>query len=1044
MPAEGFRDVISDAYLADEDSILEDLIARARMSPAEEKAVDILARRLVADIRANRHRRSGIDAFTQEYSLSSEEGVMLMCLSEALLRVPDAETADRLIRDKIAGGEWGTHRGRSDSLFVNASTWGLMLTGSLVGADPKSWDFDDIWRRMVARLGEPVIRRAIIASVRMLGGQFVLGRTIEEALKEARPLAQKGYRFSFDMLGEAAFTRADADRYYAHYRNALRAIAREWPADGAPVHARPSISVKLTAIHPRYEYNQRARVMHELLPPLIALCAEAREAQLGITIDAEEAERLDIHLDMFEALGASAPLANWNGLGLAVQAYQKRALPVLAWVADLARHQDRRIPVRLVKGAYWDTEIKRGHELGLSDFPVFTRKSGTDTSYLACVRALVADPKAFYPQFATHNAHTLAAVEAFAGQHRDFEYQRLHGMGEALYELYEEAQRPHGMGMPVRIYAPVGTHEDLLAYLVRRLLENGANTSFVNRLADDEAPIDEMIADPVKRVAAARPHRNPRIDKPENIFPGRKNSEGVMISDPTKSGPLLAAIKDALAKPQTAHPIIGGEERAHASAPVLDPADRRRVVGEASDCTDEDLKDALTLAAGAQHDWDAMRGAARAAILEKAADLYEKNRALLIGLVVREAGRTVANAQNELREAVDYLRYYARQARQDFEAPLRLPGPAGESNELTLHGRGVFACISPWNFPLAIFTGQIAGALASGNAALVKPSEQTRLVAAACVRLLHRAGVPGDVLHLTPGRGSRIGKIILGDSRLAGVVFTGSTETGHVINRALAARDGMMPALIAETGGLNAMIVDSTALPEQVAKDVVASAFDSSGQRCSSLRILYVQEDVAPRMEEIITGCMDELKIGDPMDLSTDIGPVIDEESRKGLMEHAEKMTREAKLLRALPVPKGLENGVYFGPRAFRLNDAAQLTREVFGPILHIVHYQADRLDKVCDSINATGFGLTLGVHSRIDETAAFVRARVRVGNTYVNRNQIGAVVEAQPFGGEGLSGTGPKAGGPHYLHRFAVERAYTVNTAAAGGNAALLTVGEG
>jgi len=1038
------RAAISEAYLADEDTIQEQLIAQARMSPAEAIATATLARALITKVRAQRPHATGVDAFTQEYALSSDEGVMLMCLAEALLRVPDAETQDRLIRDKLAGRNWEAHIGHSHSPFVNASTWALMLTGHIVEAqEAAQWDFDAIWRRVVARLGEPVIRQAIVRAVRLLGRHFVLGRTIGEALSEAKPLAERGFRFSFDMLGEAAVTRADAERYCERYREAIRTIARSTPPKGN-LFERPGISIKLTALHPRFEYQQRKSVLRELLPPLLSLCGEAREANLSVTIDAEEAERLDLMLDVFEAIGENDSLKGWDGLGLAVQAYQKRALPLIDWLKDLARRQERIIPVRLVKGAYWDSEIKRGQELGLPDYPVFTRKSGTDVSYLACARALLAAPHLIFPQFATHNAHTLAAVEAFAGKNRKFEFQRLHGMGEALYELYDDVIRPTRVGAATRIYAPVGSHEDLLSYLVRRLLENGANTSFVNRLANDRAPVEEMIADPVKRLETLQPKRNPRIAKPEGIFPGRRNSSGLLLSDPVAGKSLLFDMRSALATgAQIAHPIVNGVERVRPTRPVLDPSDRERAVGETSEAADEDVRAALAVAVDAQPAWDRRGGEYRADILEQAADKLEQDRPHLMALLVREAGRTVADALSEAREAVDLLRYYAKEARKHFRAPDVLPGPVGERNELALHGRGVFACIAPWNFPLSIFIGQVAGALAAGNSVLAKPAEQTSLVAAAAIRLLLEAGVPGEVLHVIPGDGARIGKTLLADNRLAGVVFTGSTETAALINRALAARDGALPTLIAETGGMNAMIVDSTALPEQVARDVLASAFNSAGQRCSSLRVLFLQEDVADRMLDQILGAMDELKLGDPFELSTDIGPIIDEDARSNLVTHAERMAKEAELLRVLSVEKDLESGVFFPPHVFAIESMSVLRREVFGPILHVVRFAADRLDGVCDAVNASGYGLTLGLHSRIDATAEFVRERVRVGNFYVNRNQIGAVVEAQPFGGEGLSGTGPKAGGPHYLPRFALERSFTVNSAAAGGNAALLSLDE-
>ncbi len=767
--------------------------------------------------------------------------------------------------------------------------------------------------------------------------------------------------------------------------------------------------------------------MLELLPRLASLCAAAREENLSIAIDAEESDRLDLTLDLFEALGEEEMLKDWEGLGLAVQAYQKRALPVIDWLGELSRRQNRLIPVRLVKGAYWDSEIKRAQEQGLADYPVFTRKIGTDTSYLACARALLALPERIFPQFATHNAQTLSAIEAFAGKNRKFEFQRLHGMGEALYELYGAIVRPSRVGAATRIYAPVGSHEDLLAYLVRRLLENGANTSFINRLANDKAPIEEIIADPVK---------------PEEMFPDRRNSSGVLLSDPGAAGRLISAMRRALeGRPHSAHPLIGGVERAGQSKSVLDPSDRRRQVGEASEASDSDVRDALKSAASAQPEWDRAGGAHRAEILERAADAFEQNRPLLMGLIVREGGRTVADAQSEAREAIDFLRYYAKEARIHFSAPRPLPGPVGEKNELSFAGRGVFACIAPWNFPLSIFTGQVAAALAAGNGVLAKPAEQTPLIAAAAVRLLHSAGIPVEILNLVPGDGARIGKVLLADSRLAGVAFTGSTETAAIINRTLAAREGPIPTLIAETGGINAMIVDSTALREQVARDTIASAFGSAGQRCSALRVLFLQEDVADRMLDQILGAMDELTLGDPLELATDIGPIIDEDARSALESHADRMKREARLLRALPPDPALKDGTFFPPHVFAIESMGALKREVFGPILHVVRFAADKMDAVCSAINSSGYGLTLGVHSRIESTVQFVRERVRVGNLYVNRNQIGAVVEAQPFGGESLSGTGPKAGGPNYLPRFAVERSVTINTAAAGGNASLLTL---
>jgi RHH-type proline utilization regulon transcriptional repressor/proline dehydrogenase/delta 1-pyrroline-5-carboxylate dehydrogenase len=1038
------RQAISAAYLASEELSLEQLIHKAELSPAEEAATSVLAAELITQLRSARHRRTGVDAFTQEYALSSEEGVVLMCLAESLLRVPDADTQDRLIRDKIAGRAWDRHLGRSDSSFVNASTWALMLTGRVVEASESTrWNFDAILGSVVARLGEPVIRQAVIAAVRLLGRHFVLGRTIEEAIAEARPLTERGYRFSFDMLGEAAVTRADAAADLERYRAAIRAIAGTWLSRGS-IFARPGISIKLTALHPRFEYTRRRRVMLELIPELAALCSEARDAHLQVTLDAEESDRLDLTLDIFEALGEERALRGWDGLGLAVQAYQKRALPVITWLANVAERQRRRIPVRLVKGAYWDTEIKRAQELGLSDYPVFTRKIATDTSYIACVRALLAAHDRFYPQFATHNAQTLAAVQAIAHTNRDFEFQRLHGMGEALYELYTDATRSRGLGAPTRIYAPVGSHEDLLAYLIRRLLENGANTSFVHRLANEEAPVEKLLADPVARLKALTPRRNPRIPLPGDIFAGRRNTQGLLLADPVTANRLISRMRTTIETEKfSAAPLIGGTVRVRPESSRYDPADRSREIGKVAEATEEDVRDALTLASAAQPEWDRKGGAHRAALLESVAELFQHNRRRLMALLVREAGRTIPDALNEWRESIDYLRFYAQQARRQFESPESLPGVTGERNQLALRGRGVFACIAPWNFPLSIFTGQISAALAAGNSVLAKPAEQTPLIGALAVRLFHESGLPGDVLHLLPGDGARIGEVMLPDPRIAGVAFTGSTETATVINRELAAREGAIPVFIAETGGLNAMIVDSTALPEQVARDVITSAFNSAGQRCSSLRILFLQEDIADRMMDQIIGATDKLLIGDPFDISTDIGPIIDEAARDALADHAARMEKEAHLVRRSPLDPGLAGGVFFPPHIFEIPSLDILKREVFGPILHVVRYQSGRLDAVCNQIDATGYGLTLSVHSRIDHTANFVRERVHVGNIYVNRNQIGAVVGAQPFGGERLSGTGPKAGGPHYLPRFAVERTFTVNTASAGGDTALLSLDD-
>jgi RHH-type proline utilization regulon transcriptional repressor/proline dehydrogenase/delta 1-pyrroline-5-carboxylate dehydrogenase len=1038
MPALPNLFAIAAKLFADETATVRALAAEAALSADDQRRVADLARQLVAAVRAGRTKQGGIDAFMQEYSLSSEEGVVLMCLAEALLRIPDAETADKLIADKVGGKDWESHLGQSESLFVNASAWGLMLTGRFVdlGKLTRS-DVGGYVKKLVTRSGEPIIRNAMKQAMRIMGKQFVLGRTIDEALSIAAPLENEGYRFSYDMLGEAAFTMEDAGRYLASYRNALKTLGAR--AKGSDIFARASISVKLSALHPRYEEKQEARVMDELLPRVADLAVEAKALNVGLTIDAEEVNRLDLSLELFGRLAQDERLKGWNGLGLAVQAYSKRARPVLEWLAKLAEETGRVIPVRLVKGAYWDTEIKRAQEQGFEGYPLFTRKVSTDVSYMACARYLLSRRDVFYPQFATHNAHSLAAISVMAGNDRRFEFQRLHGMGQALYEQVVGKDR---MNQPCRIYAPVGSHEDLLAYLVRRLLENGANTSFVNRLADDEAPIADIIADPVVEVGKLTDLPHPRIPLPRNIFPGRVNSKGMPLWDDGTRERLVSGMQAALRAPLDATALVDGMPVSNGPLrQIASPADRSVSVGSVREADEAAVARAMQSAATAQADWDLMRGAARAAILEKAADLYEAATPRLSALLVREAGKTMENAIADIREAVDFLRFYAGQARGEFESPVLLPGPTGERNEMSLHGRGVFACIAPWNFPVAIFTGQVAAALAAGNAVVAKPAEQTPLVAFEAVRLLHEAGVPRNVLHFLPGDGARIGKVLLSHPALSGVAFTGSNETASIINRQLAQREGAIPALIAETGGMNAMIVDSSALPEQAVRDVLASAFDSAGQRCSAARLLFVQEDAANRVITMLKGAMAELKIGDPMDFPTDIGPVIDEDARQSLDAHKARMKAEAKTILDMPLPTACAAGTFVSPAAYEISSVTTLKREVFGPVLHVVRFSGDRLADVCAALNGTGYGLTLGLHTRIERTAAEVRRLVRVGNTYVNRNQIGAVVGAQPFGGEGLSGTGPKAGGPHYLHRFATERVCSTDTTASGGNAALMSM---
>ena len=1033
---------LSEALHADEGKLVAALIEKARFSDDERQEVARLAGQLVQVARAGRAEQGGVDSLLHEYGLSSREGVLLLCLAEALLRIPDADTADRLIAGTIGGGDWARHLGHSRSVLVNASTYGLMLTGRVI-----DWGAGDggnlagMVQRLIATSGEPVIRNALRQAMRILGGQFVLGQTIEQAIANGEDEARAGYRFSFDMLGEAARTSEGAERYAAHYREAVAAIAA-WAGPPSArsdeeLERRPGLSVKLSALHPRYQPSQEARLKVELLPRLKELALAMREAWLPFTIDAEEQDKLDLSLGLFEPLLTDPALSGWNGLGLAVQAYGKRALPLIAWLGEAAAVTGRRIPVRLVKGAYWDSEIKWAQEAGFAGYPLFTRKVNTDVAYLAAARELLARPKLFFPQFATHNAHTIAAI-AVLGKDAPYEFQRLYGMGEALHQ---EVVRPEALGKPCRIYAPVGGHKDLLAYLVRRLLENGANTSFVNRLADDAAPIPAIIADPAEKAATLEPKGNPLIPIPPDLFaPEWRNSLGLTLWDGPVRHSLIHAIEQALMLPAEAGPIVAGEEvRGGEIIEIASPHDRRVILGTCRYADADAVDKALAAAKAASWDWDARGGEARAAILDRAADLFEADRAALMGLMVREAGKTLANAQGDLREAVDHLRYAAVEARRSFAEPLQLKGPTGERNELSLHGRGVFACISPWNFPLAIFTSQIAAALAAGNAVVAKPAEQTPLTAARAVKHLHAAGVPPDVLHFLPGRGETVGAALVRDPRVDGVAFTGGTDTGIAINRALAAREGPIAKLIAETGGLNCMIVDSSALPEQVVDDALSSAFDSAGQRCSALRVLFLQEDVADGMIEMLQGAARELKIGDPLDYATDVGPVIDAEAKSTLDQYKARMRVEARRLIDLPLPESYAHGTYVAPAIYAIPSIKLLQGEVFGPILHVIRFAGDRLGEVCEAINATGYGLTLGIHTRIQATADLVVARVKAGNSYVNRNQIGAVVGVQPFGGEGLSGTGPKAGGPNTLKGFALERVRTTDLTASGGNAALL-----
>ena len=1032
------RTALRQAYRPDEEQVVAERLEQARLAPELRGEAAATARALVKGVRA--HKPSGVDAFLHAYDLGSDEGIAMMCLAEALLRIPDAHTADELIADKLSGPDWSDKLGQSDSAFVNAATFSLLLTGKVLeGAQDRSGNWKSALGRAVGRLGEPVVRTAVREAMKILGRNFVFGRTIDEALKRAEPERRQRLSHSFDMLGEAAKTYEDAARYAEAYRSALERIAAE-AKDGFRVS--PGISVKLTALHPRFEYTHAKEAVAAVLPVLRELALIASRADVHFTIDAEEADRLELQMDAFEALLEDDELfANgWGGFGIAIQAYQKRAAPLCDWVIDAARAHGRKLMVRLVKGAYWDTEIKAAQVGGLPDYPVFTRKVATDVSYLACAKKLLAASDVIYSAFATHNANTIGQVKALAAG-KDFEFQRLHGMGEELYEELAELEQAIGdKRTPVRIYAPVGSHKELLAYLVRRLLENGANSSFVNRIADEQVSLDELVKDPVAELEALSPKRNPKIILPRDVFGAdRRNSAGLDLSDPLVREPLLHRLDVLNAKKWTARPTLGkGTGRA-----VTSPQARTVEVGTVFEASADDVDLMVKAAHAAQVAWDARGGEARARLLDRTADLFEERREDFYSLCIREGGKTLPDAILEVREAVDFLRFYASEARRQFTGPLPLPGPTGEQNELRLHGRGVFACISPWNFPLAIFAGPVAAALAAGNTAIAKPAEQTPLIGGLAIDLFHEAGFPRDVVQLAPGDG-RVGAALTSHPLLGGVAFTGSTETARLINRTLAERDGPIIPFIAETGGQNAMIVDSSALPEQVTRDVISSAFQSAGQRCSACRVVFVQEDVADGMIAMISGAMRALTPGDPADLATDVGPVIDEDAQKALDEHLEWLEKNAKRICRLDLPQECAKGSFVVPALYEISALSDLNRENFGPLLHVIRYPGDRLDKVVDEINATGYGLTLGLQSRIDTVRDYVEEHARVGNFYVNRNQIGAVVESQPFGGEGLSGTGPKAGGPHYVARFATERVTCIDTTAAGGNASLMASIDG
>lgn len=1028
--------IFSAPYAEPDEAIAARLLAGTALAPAAEARIDARAKKLIEAIRAPKRGIAGglggIEDFLREYSLSTKEGLALMVLAEALLRVPDGATSDALIEDKLSHGDWTHHVAKSDALLVTASSWALGLTARVIqpGETPEG-----VIASLAKRLGMPAVRTATRQAMRLMGSHFVLGQTIEDALARAGSGAGRLYRYSFDMLGEGARTQDDAARYYKSYADAIDAIGRA--AGNAALPNRPGISVKLSALHPRYEAVSRERGLRELTPLVVALAAQAKRYDLNFTIDAEEADRLELSLDVIEAALADPALADWSGFGLAVQAYQKRAGAVIDHMAALATRLDRRFMVRLVKGAYWDTEVKRGQERGLDDYPVFTRKAMTDLHYLACAQKLLDARPRLYPQFATHNALSVASILERAGGMDGFEFQRLHGMGEDLYRsLLADAP-----DLACRTYAPVGGHEDLLAYLVRRLLENGANSSFVSMAGDANVPIAHLLQRPQSVIGQAAAARHPRLPLPSDLYaPARKNSPGVEFGDRAGLAALRAEVAAARPLAEPACSLIDGRARAGRMRDLASPIDGA-VYGRVGEMDAAAAGEIMAAAAAGFRAWAATPVEARAACLERMADLMGEARGQLLSLLQTEAGKTLDDALAEWREAVDFCRFYAAEARRSL-ASSAMPGPTGESNELIYRGRGAFVCVSPWNFPLAIFLGQVAAALAAGNAVVAKPAEATPMVAYAATRLLHRAGVPVSALHLALGAGD-VGAALVADRHVAGVAFTGSTQTAWRINRALAAKDAAIVPLIAETGGINAMVVDATALPEQVCDDVALSAFRSAGQRCSALRLLCVQEDIADKVIQMIVGAARELKIGDPRDVSVHIGPVIDLAAKARLEAHVLNMQMHATIHLAISPSETLAKGTFVGPHIFELAQVSDLTQEVFGPILHVVRYRARDLERILDAIEATGFGLTLGVHSRIDAKIDQIAARLNVGNVYVNRNMIGAVVGTQPFGGFGLSGTGPKAGGPNYLRRFSAEQVVSVNTAAAGGNASLIAMGE-
>ena len=1028
---------INSTWFADEAQLVRSLAQRAEIDEISRCSIEALALELIEAMRRDRLNKSGLDAFMQQYDLSSQEGVVLMCLAETLLRIPDTESIDAMIADRLAAADWEQYLGASDSLFVNASTWGLMLTGRLVDIEPQTTqDSAGFLHKLMARIGEPIVRQAMLQAMQIMAQQFVMGRDIDAALQRSTGETYRRYRYSFDMLGEAALTMDDAGRYSEAYGHSIETIgATDVMQTGAL--ARNGISIKLSALSPRFEFAQHKRALREIVPRLTELAATACRCGVPITIDVEESDRLELTLAIFEAVYTSSVLGNWEGFGLAVQAYQRRAPAVIEWLSDLSARNGRRIPVRLVKGAYWDTEIKRAQEAGHQGYPVFTRKAHTDVAYLACARMMLDTGGRLVPQFATHNAHTVAYVLHHVRPDMEFEFQRLHGMG---LELYDQLLADDRYDIRCRVYAPVGEHEYLLPYLVRRLLENGANTSFVNRIVDENIPAATLAADPVGLARNSQFVAHPDIPPPEDLFGAvRRNSTGLNLADGAELEKLAIEMKHCLAQSWTVHPVVAGKPVHGKSHPVTIPYDTRRRLGCVEYAGTDEVDRAIQCASMGFSLWNSTPVAQRSLLLERAADLIEVQRASLVALCIAEAGKCLPDALADIREAVDFLRYYASEGRRLMADSVELSGPTGERNELRLAGRGVFVCISPWNFPSAIFIGQIAAALVTGNSVIAKPAEQTSILASRLFEILITAGIPSDVLQFVPGSGSVTGAHAVADERIAGVVFTGSNKTAQLINRSLAAREGPIATLIAETGGLNAMIVDSTALVERVIMDAVRSAFNSAGQRCSALRLLCLQDDIADRSIELLRGRMMEISIGRPDSLATDVGPVINSQARLELLRYRDEIVRAGSVIWECEISDELNEGSFFAPLAVEIPDIDLLTHEVFGPILHVLRYRSDQLDDLIAAINVKGYGLTFGFHSRIESRIQRCAGAVMAGNIYVNRDMIGAVVGAQPFGGQGLSGTGPKAGGPHYLLRFVTEKTVSINTAAIGGDARLL-----